>query len=269
MRLLYAAEIVGKAGIYCFKKTVAGLRKTRGIDFVIAGCDGATGGNGLGYMHAAYLHKLGADVLTTGDCCFYKKDLTGNFDKTPFALRPANLTPRSPGAGERCYMIGNKKIAVAALLGQFGFNRIHAENPLYFLDALLERLRKETPIILLDFHAVTSAEKRILFAAAAGRASAVIGSHTRVQTADEEVLPGGTAVITDAGRSGSSCSVGGVEAESRINEYLSGIPNWTKEAWDGCQFEGVIIDINDRGEALAIERLRIPVAAPSGGSGLK
>jgi metallophosphoesterase (TIGR00282 family) len=262
MRVLYVAEIVGKAGIYCFKKTIAGLKKDKAVDFVIAGCDGATSGGGLGYTHASYLHKLGADVLTTGDCCFYKKDMTANFNKTAFTLRPANLPPCSPGTGSRCYMAGKKKIAVSVLLGQFGFNRIHSENPLYFLDGLLERLRKETPVIFLDFHAVTSAEKRIMFAAASGRVSAVIGSHTRVQTADEEVTPDGTAIITDAGRSGSFYSVGGTEIKSRIGEYLSGIPDWTKEAWDVCELEGVIIDIDDGGRALAIERVRVPVSPP-------
>jgi metallophosphoesterase (TIGR00282 family) len=262
MRVLYVAEIVGKAGIYCFKKTVASLKKNRSIDFVIAGCDGATGGNGLGYNHAMYLRKLGANALTTGDSCFYKKDLTEKFDKTPFVLRPANLPGPIPGTGARCYAAGGKKIAVAVLLGQFGFNRVHAESPLQFLDGLLERLRQETPFIVIDFHAVTSAEKRILFMVAAGRVSAVIGSHTRVQTADEGLISGGTAAITDAGRSGSFLSVGGADAESRIREYISGIPDWTKESWDDCRLEGVIIDIDDDGRALGIERIRIPVPAP-------
>jgi metallophosphoesterase (TIGR00282 family) len=259
VRLLYVAEIVGKAGIYCFKKTVANLRKTKEIDFVIAGCDGVTGGNGLGYSHAMYLHKLGADVLTTGDCCFYKKDLTANFDKTLFVLRPANLPHGAPGPGYRYYRAGSQKIAVAVLLGQFGFSRVHAENPLAFLDGLLEKLRAETPVVVLDIHAVTGAEKQILFMAAAGRVSAAIGSHTRVQTADEKLLPGGTAVITDAGRSGSFFSVSGTETESRIKEYISGIPDWTKEAWEGCELQGVLIDIDGGGKALSIERLRIPV----------
>jgi metallophosphoesterase (TIGR00282 family) len=265
MRVLYAAEIVGKAGIYCFKKAFPLLRKEKKIDFVIAGCDGATNGNGLGYNHAVYLHKLGADVLTTGDCCFYKKDLTGNFDNIQFVLRPANLPRSAPGMGFRCYNLGGQKIAVAVLQGQFGFNRVHADNPLYSLDKLLEKLVKETPVIIVDFHAVTSAEKRILFAAACGRVSAVIGSHTRVQTADEEVLPGGTAVITDAGRSGSFYSVGGTEIQSRIKEYISGIPGWTKDAWDSCELQGVVIDIGEDGKAQAIERIRIPVSVPAQG----
>ncbi|MDR0408889.1 MAG: YmdB family metallophosphoesterase [Spirochaetaceae bacterium] len=260
MKILYVAELVGKAGIFCFKKTVSALREKLAIDFVIAGCDGASNGSGLGYSQAMYLRKLGADVLTMGDCSFYKKDLTERFDKTPFTLRPANLPRGAVGNGCGFYRAGNQKIAVAPLMGQFGFSRVHAENPIAFLDGLLEKLRKETPFIILDFHAVTSAEKRILFNIADGRVSAVIGSHTRVQTADEEILPGGTAVITDAGRSGSFYSVGGTEIKSRIKEYVSGIPDWTKEAWDMCELQGVIIELDERGKALSIERVRVPVA---------
>ena len=157
---------------------------------------------------------------------------------------------------------------VAVLLWQFGFDRIHAENPLAFLDGLLERLRAETPVVVLDIHAVTSAEKQVLFAAVSGRVSAAIGSHTRVQTADERLLLGGTAVITDAGRSGSFYSTGGVETESCVKEYVSGIPDWTKEAWGGCELQGALVDIDSGGKALAIERLRVPVSLPAAGHGI-
>jgi len=260
MKVLYVAELVGKAGIYCFKRTVADYKKNNGIDFVIAGCDGATGGNGLGYNNASYLRKLGADALTTGDCCFYKKDLTENFHKANFVLRPANLSQGAPGLGMRCYKTkAGAPIAVAVLLGQFGFNRIHPDNPLECLDKLLERLHGETNTIIVEFHAHATAEKRILFEAACGRCSAVIGSHTRVQTSDEEILPGGTAVITDAGRTGSQLSVGGTETASRIQEYLTGIPEWTKEAWDGCELQAVLLDIAEDGRSRSIERVRIPV----------
>jgi calcineurin-like phosphoesterase len=263
--VFYAAEIVGKAGIYCFKQAAAQLRAQRGIDFVMAGCDGVTGGNGLGFNHAAYLRKLGADALLTGDCCFHKKDLAGSFGKAPFVLRPANLPFGAPGYAYRCFRAANgQRIAAAVLLGQFGFTRMHAENPINSLDRLLEKLRKEEPAaIVLDFHAVTSAEKRVLFAVADGRVSAVIGSHNRVQTADAEVLPGGTAVITDAGRTGSACSVGGAGVKSRIAEYLSGVPDWTKDAWDACELQGVLLDIGGDGKAVSIERVRIPVPAPA------
>jgi calcineurin-like phosphoesterase len=127
---------------------------------------------------------------------------------------------------------------------------------------LLERLRRETPCVIVDFHAEATAEKRALFALADGACSAVIGSHNRVQTADETVLPGGTAVITDAGRTGSRNSVGGADIQERIQEYLTGIPNWTKEAWDQPEIQGVCLDIGSGGKSVAIERIQWPVPEP-------
>jgi metallophosphoesterase (TIGR00282 family) len=262
MRVLYVAEIVGKAGIYAYKKALPELKKKKNIDFTIVCADGATGGNGLGRNHAAYLHKLGASVLTTGECCFYKKDLTENLGNIPYVLRPDNLNIEAPGIGARVFKAGGVKVAVAVLLGQSGFSRIHGNSPFSGLSVLLERLRQETPFCVVDFHAQATAEKQTLFAMADGCCSAVIGSHCRVQTADERVLPGGSAVITDAGRTGSLDSVGGTDAASRIQEYLSGIPDWTREAWNRLELEGVLVDLSDEGKALSIERVRFPIPAP-------
>ncbi|MDR2054224.1 MAG: YmdB family metallophosphoesterase [Treponema sp.] len=259
MKILYIAEIVGKAGIHAVKKGLHGLKQETGASFVIACADGATSGNGLGRNHAAYLRKLGLDVITTGECCFYKKDLVENIEKLPFVLRPENLNSAAPGRGIRVFKTGSAKIAVLVIIGQSGFTRLHGENPVARLPVLLERLRQETPVIIIDFHAGATAEKRTLFAAADGKCSAVIGSHTRVQTADEEVLPGGTAVITDAGRTGSANSVGGAEIESRIREYLTGIPDWTREAWENPEIQGVLLDIDANGRSLSISRIKRPV----------
>jgi len=261
---MYVAEIVGKAGVYAFKKALTELRQRHPWDFLIACADGTTGGNGLGRNHAAYLHKLGANVLTTGECCFFKKDLTENMEKLPYVLRPDNLNPEAPGFGSRIYRVkpGDGKIAVAVLLGQNGFGRLHGSSPFAHLPVLLERLRRETPYIIVDFHAQASAEKKAMFFAADGLCSAVIGSHTKVQTTDERVFPGGTAVISDAGRTGSAESVGGCEIASRVKEYISGIPDWTKDAWDKPALQGVYLDIGDDGRARSIERIRVEVVGP-------
>jgi metallophosphoesterase (TIGR00282 family) len=261
MKVLYIAEIVGKTGIYALKKCLPELKNTKKPDLIVACADGATGGNGLGRNHAAYIRKLGVQVITTGECCFYKKDLTENFGKIPYVLRPDNLNPEAPGLGSRIYNIGgessaSKKAAVAVLLGQSGFSRLHGNNPFSSLPALLERLRQETPFVIIDFHSQATAEKQTFFAMADGLCSAVIGSHTRVQTADERVLSGGTAVITDAGRTGSMESVGGNDRDSRIKEYLSGIPDWTKDAWEKPELQGVFIEIAENGKSLSIERIR-------------
>ena len=263
MKIFYAAELTGKAGIYAFKKALPELKRRYPSDFLIVCADGATGGNGLGRNHAAYLHKLGANVLTTGDCCYYKKDLTENIEKITYVLRPENLNPQSPGFGARIYKAENEKIAVVVLLGQSSFGRLHGNSPFAILLPLLERLRRETPFVVIDFHAQASAEKKTLFYAADGHCSAVIGSHTRVMTADETIFPGGTAVISDAGRTGSAESVGGCEIAGRIQEYLSGIPDWTREAWEKPELQGVYLDIGSDGKANSIERVRIAVSAPA------
>jgi calcineurin-like phosphoesterase len=114
-------------------------------------------------------------------------------------------------------------------------------------------------MIIVDFHAGPTAEKRTLFAVADGLCSAVIGSHTRVQTADETVLPKGTAVITDAGRTGSIDSVGGTDAQTCVEEYLTGIPDWKKDAWERLELQGVLIDVEKNGKTSSIERVRFPV----------
>jgi metallophosphoesterase (TIGR00282 family) len=258
MKILYIAEIVGKAGIYALKKAIVQIREQKKPDFIIACADGATNGNGLGRNHAAYIHKMGVNAITTGECCFYKKDLTENLGKIPYVLRPDNLNAQAPGIGSRVYKTGSQKIAVAVLLGQNSFTRIHGNSPYSGLPSMLERLRQETPFVFIDFHAQATAEKQTLFAMARGKCSAVIGSHNRIQTADERIRDN-TAYITDAGRTGSSLSVGGCETASRIGEYLSGIQDWTKEAWDMPELQGVIIDLADNGHAVSIERIKWPV----------
>lgn len=259
MKIFYVAELVSKAGVYTFRKALNELKKRYPWDFLIVCADGATGGNGLGRSHAAYIHKLGANAITLGDCCFYKKDLTENLDKTSYVLRPENLNMGAPGIGFKVFKIDNEKVAVIVLLGQNGLNRINANSPFICLPSLLERLRQQTQYIIVDFHAQATAEKKTLFFAADGLCSAVIGSHTRVQTADETIMPGGTSCISDAGRTGSQQSVGGCEINSRIREYISGIPDWTKDAWDTLELQGVYLDIGKDGKAVSIERVRMGI----------
>ncbi|MDR2144739.1 MAG: YmdB family metallophosphoesterase [Treponema sp.] len=260
MKILYIAELVGKAGIYALKKGLPSLKETLRPDFTIVCGNGATGGGGLGRNHAAYIRKLGVDVITTGDCCFYKKDLVENIGKIPYVLRPYNLSPASPGSGERLFKAKDSKIAVAVLLGQNDSGRLSPSSPFAVFQPLLERLRNETPYVIVDFHAWASGEKRTFFAAAKGLCTAVIGSHNRVQTADEQLLRG-TAVICDAGRTGSAESVGGAEITSRIREYLSGIPDWTREAWGKPEIQGVFIEADSSGRAVSIRRIKSPVEA--------
>jgi len=260
MKILYVAELVGKTGVYVLKKSMDELKKRYPWDFLAVCADGATGGTGLGRSHGAYIHKLGANAITLGECCFYKKDLTHNMEKIPYILRPYNLNQEAPGIGFKIFKTSNgEKIALAVLLGQNGFTRIHSNSPFVVLSHLAQEVKKQTPYFLIDFHAQASAEKKTLFHAADGLVSAVIGSHTRVQTSDETIMPNGTAIISDAGRTGSQQSVGGCDINSRIKEYLTGIPDWTKEAWEDPQLQGVYLDIDKDGKAKLIERVKISI----------
>ncbi|MDR1095927.1 MAG: YmdB family metallophosphoesterase [Spirochaetaceae bacterium] len=265
MTVFYAAEIVGKAGLVAFHQGLSALKEQlskeqRRIDFVVANADGATAGGGLGRGHAAYLRKLGANAVTLGDFSFYKKDLTQNLDKLPFVIRPYNLVSEAPGRGSRVFNAGGgNRVAVVQLLGQNGFAKLHGENPYQLAVPLLEKLRRETPYVLLDFHALATAEKKTLFALVDGYCSAAIGSHTRVQTTDNRVMRGGTACITDAGRTGCRMSVGGLVPEIAVHAYLTGIPAWQKEAETDCALQGVLVEIGEKGQATAIDRIDLPL----------
>ncbi|HET6486707.1 MAG TPA: TIGR00282 family metallophosphoesterase [Spirochaetia bacterium] len=262
IRILFIGEIVGKSGVWVVKELLPKIRKERSIDFVIADGEGATGGFGIGKSHAVYLHKLGVDSITTGECCYYKKDIVDHFARAPYLLRPANYPPKNPGRGFMIYQQNGHKIAVISLLGVAGFKRVHLKNPYTLLPKLLDLIVPETKSIVLDFHAVTTAEKATMFAVADGRLSAVIGTHTKAITSDERVLPGGTAVITDAGRTGSLDSVAGLDPDIEIRKLTTLIHEYSREAWTTLELQGVVLEIGDDGKAAKIERIRESCKAP-------
>jgi len=263
LRVLYLAEIVGKAGVYCVKTALSGIRSERNIDAVIANADGATGGFGLGKNHSVYLRKLGVDVITGGDQIYFKRDMVTHIESAPYILRPANYPPGTPGRGWRYYTFAERKLAVISLLGQSGFERVHLSNPFTFLPDIVSRVRAETNTIVLDFHAATTAEKYTMFFHAAGKVSAVCGSGQRVMTADATIMEGGTAVVCDAGRTGSRQSVGGLDPEGEIRQFVSAIPERSGEAWDGLELQGVVLEFNEDGTAVSIETLRVPCPDPA------
>jgi hypothetical protein len=258
VRVLFLGEIVGKAGVFCVKKLLPDLKKDKEIDFVIANGEGTTGGFGIGKNHAIYLHKLGIDVITGGEKVYYKKDIVSHIAKAPYMLRPANYPPGNPGRGWRVYTAGDKKIGVITLLGQSGFTRVHLSNPFTFLPEIVERLKTETPVIVLEFHAATTAEKYTMFHHADGMVSAVAGSHSKVQSADEMIMPRGTGIICDTGRTGSQISVGGLDPKIEIDKFLLQIPERSRECWDGLELQGVLFDIDDQGKTTAVERIKVP-----------
>jgi len=266
-RVLCLGEIVGKGGVFCVKSMLSKVKAEKEIDFVIANGEGATGGFGIGKNHAIYLHKLGIDVITSGECIYYKKDMVSFIQNASFVLRPANYPPGNPGRGWWIYEKNGRKLAVISLLGQAGFNRVHLSNPFTYLPELVSRVKDETRTIILDFHATTTAEKYNMFHMADGMVSAVVGTHTKALSADETILPKGTGVICDTGRTGSLESVGGLDPEIEIRKFLTQIPERSRDAWKKLEMQGVVIDIDEEGKATRIERLRIECQeAPNDGN---
>ncbi len=244
--------------MFCIKNLLSNLKRERQIDFVIANADGATGGFGVGKSHSVYLHKLGIDILTSGECIYYKKDMVPHLDRASYMLRPANYPYGNPGRGWKiCTTKDDKKIAVINLLGQSGFNRVHLNNPFLQLPDLVAKISQDTNIIMVDFHASTTAEKYTMFYQMDGKVSAIFGSHTRVLSADECILPGGTAVISGTGRTGSSVSVGGLEPEIEIRKFITQIHENSKTAWKDLELQGVIVVADEDGKAVDIERIRV------------
>ena len=258
IRILCIGEIVGKAGVHSIKTGLPKLKKEKDIDFVIANGEGTTGGFGIGKNHSIYLRKLGIDVITSGEKIFFKKDMVPHIQKAPYILRPANYPPGTPGRGWRVYQAGDHKVGVINLLGQSGFSRVHLSNPYTYLPELVSRVKEETPIIILDFHASTTAEKYTMFYHAEGLVSAVVGTHMKALSADEKILPKGTGVICDTGRTGSIDSIGGLDSSIEIKKFLTKIPERSRDAWKSPEIQGVILTIEDDGKATAIERLRYP-----------
>jgi metallophosphoesterase (TIGR00282 family) len=258
MRILYVGEIVGKAGVFTVKKLLSRVKKETGADFVIGNADSATGGAGLGRQHAVYLRKLGLEAITMGDCAYYKRDLVEYMPSASFLVRPANYPYGDPGRGYRVFNCAAGKVAVVQLLGQAEFPRVHLANPLQAVVELARKLREETPVVVLDYHAATTAEKLTMARCADGLVTAIIGSHCKALTADARILPAGSAYITDAGRTGSFMSVGGLDPDTRIGEYMRGIPTWAKDGTLGLELQGCLVEVGEGGRASSIEALRVP-----------
>ncbi|MEN6364223.1 MAG: TIGR00282 family metallophosphoesterase [Rectinema sp.] len=256
--ILYLGEIVGKTGVFTVRKTLPALRERYKPDFVMANADSATGGGGIGVQHAVYLRKLGVDCLTMGEGAYYKRDMTDYYPRAPWVLRPANYSYDNPGRGWKVFESPAGRVAVLVLLGQAGFPRVHLANPFEALESLAERIRKETPFSVLDFHAATSAEKRTMAFWADGKVSAVIGSHGKALTADARILPGGAAALTDCGRTGSLQSVGGLDPDQRLREFRTGLPLWASDGALGLEAQGCVLGLDGQGRAVSFETFRHP-----------
>ncbi|RPJ05817.1 MAG: YmdB family metallophosphoesterase [Spirochaetaceae bacterium] len=252
MRILFIGEIVGKCGVFCVKQLLPKLKKEMQIDFVIASGDGATGGFGLGKNHSAYLHKIGINVITGGECIYYKRDMVEHISHTPYILRPANYPHGNPGRGHMVYDTPKGKIGVISLLGQSGFDRIHLSNPYHSISSIIERMQEYTQTIICDFHAATTSEKNTMFHHMAGKITAVIGTHAKALTSDARIIKERTAVISDTGRTGNSFSVGGLDSEIEIRKFLTQIPEYSNVVCEHLELQGVLLEVGEGGRAISI-----------------
>ena len=262
IKILFLGEIVDKNGVFTVKATLPELRSRYAPDFVVANADSATGGAGLGVQHAVYLRKLGVDCITMGESAYYKVDMTEFYPKCPWALRPANLPYEDPGRGWKVFQTPKGKVIVIDLLGQASFGRVHADNPFKVLDYVLERIQKEPgqerASVLVDFHASATAEKLTLTEYADGRVSAIIGTHAKTLTADARITAKGTAALTDSGRTGSILSVGGMDPDARVREFMTSVRSYQSGGVLGLEAQGCFIEIGDSGKAEHIESFRLP-----------
>lgn len=259
MRILFLGEIVGKGGIHTLRKMLPALREERKIDLVIGNGNGATGGFGIGRNHSISLNKLGVDVITTGECVYYKKDMVGHIWKAPYMLRAANYPSGNPGKGWGIFTAGHEKVAVLNFMGLSGYHRIHLNNPFTYVTEVIKRVKEKTPYIIVNFHAATTAEKQTMAFHLDGKVSACIGTGQKCLTSDGRIMTDGSFAITDAGRTGSSFSVGGLDQKIEIEKFLTQVPLRSSDSMDELELQGVYLEMEEgSGKVRDYEVLRLP-----------
>ena len=253
MRVLFLGEIVGRCGIGVIKNALKAFRRDNNVDLVIANGEGATGGYGLGFQNALSLQHMGIDILTMGEKSFFKLDMVEGISKRSSILRPANYPEDVPGRGVRYITVGETKVCIINTLGMCNFNNPHLNNPFLGVDALLNKIHAETNIIFYVFHASATAEKMSMGRFLQGKVSAMVGTHSKVMTADAAILDGGTAYITDLGRCGASVSVGGFEPEHEIRKFRTSVQTRSHESWEKPQMQGLLVEVDEKsGKATSV-----------------
>jgi len=256
MKILFLGDIVGRPGRDIVGEILPDYRKNNDIDFVIANGENAAGGSGVTPKVAEQLFKSGIDVMTSGDHIWKRREIYDYLNRTDKLIRPANYPRGIPGQGAT--LVDTKKgikVAIVNLVGRVFMEAV--ECPFIRVKEEIERLSAETPVIIVDLHAEATSEKVAMGWFLEGVVSAVIGTHTHIQTADEKVLPKGTAYITDCGMTGPYDSVIGRKKEQIIERFMTQLPTRFEMATDDVQMHGVIIDIDEKtGKALGIKRVQ-------------
>lgn len=237
MKLLFIGDVVGEIGCRFLQKRLPGLKRELGADITVVNGENSANGNGITTRSAEQLFQAGADVITTGNHAFQRKNDLGLFEQECI-LRPANHSDACPGHGVTVLDMGASKAAIVNLQGVLFLENLR--NPFDQMDDILEEL--DTPNIFVDFHAEATSEKRAMGFYLAGKVTAVLGTHTHVQTADACILDGHTGYITDAGMTGVEESVLGVDRQIAIDRLRLHVPIRFEEAQGACFLNGVLVD---------------------------
>jgi metallophosphoesterase (TIGR00282 family) len=259
VKVLFVADVFGAPGRRALEQRLAPLRDELAADFCIVNAENAADGRGLTPKLAEKLLAAGADVLTLGNHAWARRELLPYLEGSDRVIRPANLSRHAPGKALAVHPAADgTPVAVVQLMGWLFLDV--ARGPFEIVDELVEEARGLAPVVILDFHAEATSEKVAMARWLDGRVTAVIGTHTHVQTADARVLPGGTAAITDAGMTGPHDSVIGVRAELAIQRMRTGMPIRFEPAEGGIRIEGVLVECDAAGRALSCEPVRIDVS---------
>lgn len=254
MKILAVGDIVGESGVRKLKENLPKIKKEKNIDFVITNGENSAGGMGITEKNFKEILSAGTDVVTMGNHTWGKKDIF-NFIDEPQLLRPGNYPKGVVGKGYGIYGCNGKRIAVMNLMGRVDIN-ILTENPFIIAKETVEELQEKADIIALDFHAEATAEKIAMARYLDGKITLIFGTHTHVQTSDEQILPKGTAYITDLGMTGPKNSVIGMDINASIKRFETALPEKYKLADGECILNAVVFTIDDEtNKVTEIERI--------------
>jgi hypothetical protein len=257
MNVLMVGDVFGESGRAALARLLPRLRQEHAIDFCVVNVENAASGFGVTPQMCRQFLADGADVMTSGNHIWDRKEIVEYITKENLLLRPANFPTGTPGVGSITVKAGPHRVAVLNLMGRVFMSAI--ECPFRTADALVPELRRETPIVLVDAHCEATSESQALGWYLDGRVSAVVGTHRHVQTADERVLPGGTAYITDLGMTGPTEGVIGVDRDLIIQRFVSQMPVRFEPAKGPAALHGAVITLDpETGRASAIRRLSVP-----------
>jgi 2',3'-cyclic-nucleotide 2'-phosphodiesterase len=269
MKILFIGDIVGKPGRELIRKGVQPLVRRFDIDLVIANAENSAAGFGLTKDVGDTLLECGVDVMTSGNHIWDKKEVIPYITSEPRLLRPANYPAGVPGRGSYVAQTGDgRAVGVINVMGRVFM--LNIDDPFAVVLREIEALRHRTRVIIVDFHAEATSEKIAMGWHLDGKATLVVGTHTHVQTADERILPNGTAYLTDAGMTGPHDSIIGMEKEPSLARFLNAMPSKFEPATGNPRLNGVIVEADDKtGRAIAVTRIsyseRDLVALASGG----